>query len=368
MDASTKKPLQYAPWNGEFRFWFKNYPLLYRRMEKKDYLSREKEEVSISCFGWSSLILKDLLEECRQSYLEHLQGKTLIFEARGGTWEQSKTKCIRKVSTVLHDDKEKEALVSDITSFLNPATREWYTKRGIPYRRGYLMYGPPGTGKSSLSLSIAGHFDLDIYILNLANMDDSTLNKLFTKLSQHCVILLEDVDVASQNRMQAKEADHSDVDLSFFETQKKTVTLSGLLNALDGVGSQEGRLLIMTTNYIERLDDALIRPGRVDRKIEFRLANKGVMSQLFCIVFKGSDGSNDKTIEHLADDFAGRIPESEFSPAEVLSLLLEHRLSPQSAVANVEAWMARVRKGKGNNLKREESWVHPLAGAASVTV
>jgi len=65
VDASTKKPLQYAPWNGEFRFWYKNYPLLYRRVERKaDYLSREKEEVSVSCFGWSSVILRDLLEEC----------------------------------------------------------------------------------------------------------------------------------------------------------------------------------------------------------------------------------------------------------------------------------------------------------------
>jgi mitochondrial chaperone BCS1 len=84
----------------------------------------------------------------------------------------------------------------------------------------------------------------------------------------------------------------------------------------------------MTTNYIERLDNVLIRPSYVDRKIEFRLANKGVMSQLFCIVFKGLDGSNDKTIEYLANDFASRILELEFSLAEVLSLLLEHRLSP----------------------------------------
>ena len=63
------------------------------------------------------------------------------------------------------------------------------------------MYGPPGTGKSSLSLSITGYFDLDIYILNLANMDDSILNRLFTKLPQHCMVLLEDVDMASQNRI-----------------------------------------------------------------------------------------------------------------------------------------------------------------------
>ncbi|KAF1809588.1 mitochondrial chaperone BCS1 [Eremomyces bilateralis CBS 781.70] len=357
-NGSVKKPLQYAPWNGELRFWYKNYPLVYRRMEKKGDLFRDREEVSISCLGWSSRILKDLLEECRQRYLDDLQGQTLIFEVRSGRWEQSKARCIRQISTVLHEDKEKEALLSDISSFLDPDTREWYTKRGIPYRRGYLLYGPPGTGKSSLSLSIAGHFDLDIYILNLASVDDRTLNMLFAQLPQHCVILLEDVDVASQSRSQDKETEHPNPMSSLSEKQGKEVTLSGLLNALDGVGSQEGRVLIMTTNYIERLDDALIRPGRVDWKIQFRLADKDIICQLFRIVFKGSDGNDNEAVERHAKNFASRVPESEFSPAEVLSLLLENRQSPGSAVARVEAWIAKVRKERGNKLKREGSWVH----------
>jgi chaperone BCS1 len=114
----------------------------------------------------------------------------------------------------------------------------------------------------------------------------------------------------------------------------------------------------MTTNYIKRLDDALIRPGRVDRKIEFQLADRDIIRQLFRIIFKLSEGNDDKTVERLADDFAGRVPESEFSPAEVLSLLLENRQSPESAVASVEAWVARVREEKGHKLKREGSWMH----------
>jgi chaperone BCS1 len=333
---SSRKSLQYAPWNGEFRFWYKNHPIVYRRVEKKGELFfREREELSVSCFGWSSRILKDLLEECRQRYLEDLKGKTLIFEARDGNWEQSKTRRIRQMSTVLHDDKTKEALLGDITKFLDPSTREWYNERGFPYRQGYLLYGPPGTGKSSLSFSIAGHFDLDIYILNLASVDDSNLNKLFAKLPQHCMILLEDVDVASQNRSQHEEAGHAS-NPSIPEKKANRVTLSGLLNALDGVASQEGRLPIMTTNYVERLDDALIRPGRVDRRIEFQRAGKDIAGQLFRIVFKALDSNNDRMVERLANDFAGRMPASEFSPAEVLSLLLEHRQFPEGAVASVE--------------------------------
>ena len=234
------------------------------------------------------------------------------------------------MSTVLFDAETKAALLNDITSFLAQDTREWYTKRGILYKRGYLLYGPPGTGKSSLSLSIAGHFDLDIYILNLASVGDGILASLFSRLPQHCIILLEDVDVATQNRLTDKEAAHSDSSASLIDKQAEGVTLSGLLNALDGVGSQEGRLLIMTTNYIERLDDALIRPGRIDQKLEFRLADTSIINQLFRIVFK--DGKDDKKIERLGHEFAGLVPELEFSPAEVLSLLLEHRRSPETAI------------------------------------
>ncbi|KAH6661769.1 hypothetical protein B0J14DRAFT_645679 [Halenospora varia] len=93
-------------------------------------------------------------------------------------------------------------LLEDIKAFLDPETRAWYSRRGIPYRKGYLLYGPPGTGKSSLSLSIAGACDLDIYILNISSVDDSSLGELFTELPARCVILLEDIDAvdATQSR------------------------------------------------------------------------------------------------------------------------------------------------------------------------
>jgi chaperone BCS1 len=68
------------------------------------------------------------------------------------------------------------------------------------------------------------------------------------------------------------------------------VPLSALLNVIDGVGSREGRVLIMTTNYITHLDEALIRPGRVDKKVELGLANKKITADLFCVVFKPVEG------------------------------------------------------------------------------
>ncbi|EGY23781.1 mitochondrial chaperone BCS1 [Verticillium dahliae VdLs.17] len=323
----SKKPLQYAPWNGEFWFLYKGHWIAFRRVEKSnnDIFARETEEVSLRCFGWSKGILEALMEESREKYLEGLRGKTLIFEATGGRWEESKTRSNRDVSTVLHDAKVKEDLLSDIGWFLDPCTRAWYTDRGLPYRRGYLLHGPPGTGKSSFSFSIAGHFELDIYVLSLVNVDDAALSSLLAKLPQHCVILLEDIDAATSDRAHIKEGDSESVS-SGSENQGK-----------------------------KRLDDALIRPGRVDFKVKFRLADRELIGQLFRLIFKGSDDIT--TIGRLADKFADQVPESEFSHAEVLSLLLEHRLCPGNAVAGVEAWVDKTREEK-RGLRREGSWLH----------
>ncbi len=122
----------------------------------------------------------------------------------------------------------------------------------------------------------------------------------------------------------------------------------------------------MTTNYIERLDEALIRPGRADRKVEFQLADAEMITQLFCIVFKFAEGDvphqrkikssflfeenkiveEDKIIEILAKEFAAKLPKLEFSPAEILSFLLEHKQSPEEAIDSVEAWTTRIMEDK----------------------
>jgi chaperone BCS1 len=68
------------------------------------------------------------------------------------------------------------------------------------------------------------------------------------------------------------------------------VSLSALLNIINGVASQEGQVLIITTNHITRLDKALIWPSRVDKKVELGLANQKIIANLFCLVFKPIEG------------------------------------------------------------------------------
>ncbi|KAL4956077.1 P-loop containing nucleoside triphosphate hydrolase protein [Aspergillus filifer] len=128
------------------------------------------------------------------------------------------------------DEQVKNDLVKDMEEFLDEETQRWYSARGFPYRRGYLLLGPPGTGKSSFSLSIAGRFNMDISTLNLSDVGDTTLIKLFADLPPHCVILLEDVDAAGMGRRDDSDAVQTTKPIS-------GVTLSGLLNVLDGVSS-----------------------------------------------------------------------------------------------------------------------------------
>ena len=134
------------------------------------------------------------------------------------------------------------------------------------------------------------------------------------------------------------------------------MSLSALLNVLDGVGSQEGRVLIMTTNHAERLDAALIRPGRVDMKLELGYTNQDINARLFCALFMRdeilSDGSQrgaDDTPRKLMTEFANKIPEQEFSPAEIQSFLLEYGRSPHMAVENVQEWVLRTREDEKAN-------------------
>ncbi|KAJ5593451.1 hypothetical protein N7537_010355 [Penicillium hordei] len=174
-------------------------------------------------------------------------------------------------------------------------------------------------------------------------ISDSKLMKLFSELPPHYIILLEDVDAAGMGQNNSTSA----------------ITLSGLLNVLDGISSQEGRVLVMTTNHIEHLDEALIRPGRADKKV---LLIRRFPLNFFNTVFKQTADHKeskhkfgDETIERLANDFASKMPDQVFSPAEVLSFLLEQKNSPFSAVTSVENWVAKTKAG--SQLKREGSWV-----------
>ncbi|GJN23877.1 hypothetical protein PR202_gb11567 [Eleusine coracana subsp. coracana] len=165
--------------------------------------------------------------------------------------------------TLAMDRKLKQSIIDDLNRFIN--RKDYYKRIGKAWKRGYLLYGPPGTGKSSLVAAIANHLRFDIYDLELTEVEiNLELMMLFTGMSDRSILVVEDIECT----IEIKERESSEAHSSE-EMKERKVTLSGLLNFVDGLWSTsgEGRIIIFTTNYKERIDPALLRPGRMDMHI-----------------------------------------------------------------------------------------------------
>ena len=230
----------------------------------------------------------------------------------------------RALDSVVLDHDLSEDLIQDARQFL--ASGQWYADLGIPYRRGYLLHGPPGCGKTSFCQVLAGALRLDVCMLTLSNkgMTDNGLAALMRDAPRRSVVILEDVDAVFTHRELQRSAGDAG-----------TVTFSGLLNAIDGVASQEGRIFMMTTNHIERLDPALIRPGRCDVKVMVCNASREQMVSMFLRFFPGR--------EDEARRFAGRLPPGELSMAQIQGHLLEHKGSPEGAAESTLSLLQSAR-------------------------
>ena len=415
--GKKEKKVQFTPSFGTHYFWYKSRLLIFKRSQDTRQTGwgpvSEREEISVQCFGRNPAILKDLLDECRKDFLSHDENRTIIYRGglKSGTSEPAWTRCVSRVSrpfsTVVLDEAVKKNILEDMRDYLHPYTRRWYSNRGIPYRRGYLLYGPPGTGKSSLSFAIAGYFKLKIYIVSLNSlaMNEENLGTLFSELPKQCVVLLEDIDTAGLTHARQAPTQDEETKPKIPQAPGTTTTnpanpptntggrisLSALLNIIDGVAATEGRILIMTTNHLEKLDAALIRPGRVDMTIKFDLATTDMITTIFRGIFATLEGDVPKAVKggvvirspkklelanahasklqededkknaeaaieakkkaeeakvfELGAKFAEIIPTMTFSPAEIQGYLLKHKREPEAAVKNAAEWVV-IRKAE----------------------
>ncbi|CAF9931966.1 MAG: hypothetical protein GOMPHAMPRED_006462 [Gomphillus americanus] len=422
------KAINFTPASGRHIFWYNGRPFSlarYRSERQTLWSVSDSETIYISTLGRNTEPIKKLLHEAQMLYHERDGGKTVIY--RGGRqagasaedleWIRCLSRPPRPMSTVVLDQVQKDTIVNDMKEYLRSYTRKWYSNRGLPYRRGYLFHGPPGTGKTSLCFALAGLLNLRIYVvsLNSKSVTEDSLAKLFSNLPWRCIILLEDIDSAgiTAKRIEVKEEEEEskekteakeDVKAPSVDTgganstNPRGITLSAFLNIIDGVASSEGRILVMTTNHIEKLDPAILRPGRVDVTIRFQFANHEMTKGIFQAIYRNAEGEaekvNDKDakenhhknheanghthksiskgekdelftpllpparskyrqhnkseeeIETLATKFADQMPLSEFTPAEIQGFLLRHKHDPQAAVDGVVKFVETLRAEK----------------------
>ena len=231
------------------------------------------ETVTLTALYAHRHVFEEVFSQAHALAAEAAEGKTPVYSVQGMGWGslgEPRTK--RPLASVVLDEDVKEHIVADVRDFLQ--RQPWYVDRGIPYRRGYLLYGPPGSGKTSFIQALAGELDFGLAVVNLSEigMTDDKLAMLLMKLPRRSILLLEDADAAFVNRRASRDSDGY---------SGPTVTFSGLLNALDGVAAGEERIAFLTTNHIDRLDPALIRPGRVDMTVRIGEATAYQAAQMW---------------------------------------------------------------------------------------
>jgi chaperone BCS1 len=197
-------------------------------------------------------------------------------------WNRVESYVPRLLQSVILQSGEKERLLEDIRRFKSSWQR--YRQLGVPYHRGYLLYGPPGTGKTSLVSAIAAKFEMSVYAINLEHFNDRSLMRAINDVSADSIVLFEDIDCMASGKARPEKPSAS---MTHGTREEKSevpqlgVTLSGLLNVLDGFNTPENVLFVMTSNHVEGLDPALLRPGRIDYKLYMGPASEQQKVELY---------------------------------------------------------------------------------------
>lgn len=222
-----------------------------------------------------------------------------------GHWSNQGYKRSRLPKSVILPKGRLELIVTDMKDFLCRETKVWYEAHGLPHRRSYLFYGPPGTGKTSTIRMIAGMFKINACFLSMTANDFSNqlLQDALSSLPRRALLVLEDVDVLFNEDRKSETP--------------SALTFSGMLNALDGLVSVDGIISILTTNHIEKLDPALIRGGRVDRRFEFVHPDHKQMCNLFLSFYEDAPRS-------LAERFADAVFNRQEAEARSIATLQQH--------------------------------------------
>lgn len=261
----------------------------------KDHKTEIMKEIIL--YAESIEICNSLIKDANQYFIDLLkllennkinQIKKYIYDP-DGYWDFMNTTDNRNLDSLFLKEDEKNKLIEYISDFINPETRSEYLKFNIPYKCNILLYGIPGSGKTSTILTIASYMKTNIGVIPISKeITDSKLVRAFNNIKKNdCKILvMEDIDCLF-------------IDRKSNDTLKNSLTLSGILNCLDGLCRNEGIIVFLTTNHIDALDDALIRSSRIDYRIEYSYANEFQTKECFNHYFPDLSGTFTKFYDKI---------------------------------------------------------------------
>lgn len=259
LDTSLREDWALLPAPGSHWFWRGWRPFeisLWRSEETRSRYGRRSESLRFRTVGRNTAVLRAFAAEVAAAHERRRAAGTRLYVYDDG-WESPAGYRPRGLESVMLPPGEKERLLRDLGRFLD--SRERYRRLGVPHHRGYLFHGPPGTGKTSLASALGDHFGLALFNVDLGELNDRSLKAAVRAVPARSIILFEDID--------AMRAGHSREDTPPDKRPTSGVSLAGLLNVLDGFHAPQEAVFVMTSNHSERLDAALVRPGRIDYRL-----------------------------------------------------------------------------------------------------
>lgn len=265
-----------VPGLGTYLLWFERRPVVITRTQEDQKSpmpgGRAPQHITVRMFTRKRERMERLLALIAASGQGSAPDVLRVAIADGAAWAAVDGIAKRPIETVILPGDLMQRLLADLECFLG--AKPDYRRLGIPYHRGYGFFSPPGGGKTSLAQAIAGHFNLVLHVLNLSSVwSDEQLFGLIRRLSPGSILLIEDIDAVGATASRQTS-----------ELTKETgpgVSLSALLNVLDGVHSKDGMITFLTSNHPDRLDPALLRDGRIDVRCDLNPPTRRQAERLF---------------------------------------------------------------------------------------